>query len=837
MRRIGFVESNRSGSGFDALRAARRLGLHVTFFSCGLDRYHATPGGTAVLAGCVDEFVSCATHELAPLMDAVQEVDARRPLDALLSVAEYEVVPAAEVARRLGLPGPDPAAVRIARNKAEQRRRWAERGVPIPEFRPVTTADEAIRAAEEVGFPCVVKAVDETSGAHVVRCTTVAEVVDTFTTIRSAATNRRGQARPPEVLVEECLVGFEVSVEVLVEAGAVRVLGVTDKLLGGDNRFIELGHNFPSMLPDPVRSELERTAVAATTAVGFDLGIAHVELKYTAEGPKLIEINPRPAGDQITELMDRSLGLSTMELLIRQYLGESVGAVEVAPVRGAAIRYLTAQQGVVHSVTGVDIAAAVPGVVEAVVSVEPGGQVNRLLVNEDRVGHVLATATDSYLAGRIAEAAAQQIAVRVTSRSDRPNLRRGGPVNLVMVMPYQAYLKKAEAEGFRIHALWDPAEAGRLFGAQAAEYLGQVEALADGFQLVDFTDPAAYADAIRAAVRETGADHVWHVGSEESMMLAYEVADELGKAVNAPRSVALLNDKLAMRTLLRDKGISSIRFATAERWPDVAALLGDFTLPVVVKPAILSASRGTFLLTDPAELPAWGAQLAAIGYDGPLLVEEYLRGPEFSVETLTVRGEHHVIGVTRKLLGPLPHFVERGHLFGEPETAETRQVAGLAVELLDAAGYQCGPAHTEVILTDDGPRIVESQARLGGDKIPDIIRLGRGYDIKRAMFAALAGRTPSPVPAAVPAGSVGHIAYLDFPTGVLRSVSGLDEVRALDFVDTLNFPFSVGDVLPEMVSSKTRHGYVILTASDDAEQALARADRVRELIKVEVTVR
>lgn len=411
MRRIGFVESNRSGSGFDTLRAARALGLHVVFFSCGLGRYHATPGGTEVLRTCVDEVVSCPTHETAPLLAAVKEVDAARPLDALLSVADYEVVPAAEAARQLGLPGPDPAGVRTARNKADQRRRCAERGVPVPAFRAVTTAEEAERAATEVGLPCVVKAADETAGIHVMRCTTVAEVVDGFRTVLADPTTARGQARHPEVLVEECLVGFEVSVEVLAEAGSVRVLGVTDKLLGGRNRFIELGHTFPSALPDAIRRELEEVAVAATMAVGFDLGIAHVEVKHTAGGPRLIEVNPRPAGDQITELMDRSLGISTMELVVRQYLGESVGALDAGPVRGAAIRYLTADPGVVDTVSGVDIARAVPGVHEAVVSVAPGARVNELRVNSDRVGHVLATADDPYVAGRIAEAAAQQIAV------------------------------------------------------------------------------------------------------------------------------------------------------------------------------------------------------------------------------------------------------------------------------------------------------------------------------------------------------------------------------------------------------------------------------------------
>lgn len=400
--------------------------------------------------------------------------------------------------------------------------------------------------------------------------------------------------------------------------------------------------------------------------------------------------------------------------------------------------------------------------------------------------------------------------------------------NLVMVMPYQAYIEKARREGFRIGAIWDPAVAQRLYGARTPAYLAEVRSLTDGFRLVDFTDPAAYADAIRAAVRELDADLVWHVGAEETMLAAYEVADELGKAVNTPQSVALLNDKLAMRTLLRDKGISAVRFATAGHWREVDGLLADFTLPVVVKPTTLSGSRGTFLLTDPAFLPAWGEVLDGYRYDGPLLVEEYLRGPEFSVETLSVAGEHHVIGVTRKQLGPLPHFVELGHVFPEPD-ATALKVGALAVELLDAVGYRCGPAHTEVIVTADGPRIVESQARLGGDKIPELIELATGFDVKQAMFAALAGR----VPHVGPARCVAHIEYLALPTGRLTSVSGVDDVRALPYVDTVSFPFAVGDVVPATVNSKTRHGFVILTGAD-AGQVAARAAHVRELIKVDV---
>ncbi len=401
--------------------------------------------------------------------------------------------------------------------------------------------------------------------------------------------------------------------------------------------------------------------------------------------------------------------------------------------------------------------------------------------------------------------------------------------NLVMVMPYRAYIAKAHQEGFRISAIWDRAVADRLHGSRAGAYLADVQAQVEEFRLVDFTDRTAYAEAIRAAVREFNADYVWHLGGEDSMITAYETAAGLGRAVNPPQAVTLVNDKLAMRRLLRERGISTIRFAEAGHWSEVAGLLADFELPVVLKPTTLAGSRGTYLLTDPADLPAWGESLAGYQYEGPLLVEEYLRGPEFSVETLTVDGVHHVVGVTRKLLGPLPHFVEMGHLFPEPDSDQTRQVAALAVTLLNAAGYRCGPAHTEVIVTADGPRIVESQARLGGDKIPVIVQLATGIDLEQEVFAALAGR----VPAAPQSGSVGHIAFLDLPLGVLRAVQGLEAVRELDFVDSVSFPFEVGQTIAQTVSSKTRHGFVILTGAD-AAQVLERADRVRSMITVEV---
>ena len=412
MKHIGVIESNLSGSGFDGIRIAKELGCRVTFFSSGLDRYLAVPRGRQMLDEHVDAVELGQTTELAPLMERVRAVHAARPLSALMSMAEYEVVVAAEAATILGLPTPDPEAVRIARNKVHMRRRCAQHGVAMPAFRAVDSGDRAAQAAREVGLPCVVKPADETASADVRLCATVEEAVEQFEVIHAQTHNVRGQRRHHEVLVEECVRGPEVSVEILAAGDRLHVLGVTDKMVGGDGRYVELGHVFPSQLPTALRDACARVATDAVRAVGFDLGLAHVEVKIGAHGPQLIEVNPRPAGDLITELVDRSLGISCLELVVRQYLGQHLELEPTAAtLRGAAIRFLTAAPGRVVAVDGAERAAAMPGVCAAAIAPNIGDLVGPLLRNEDRAGYVLAIGEDAAAAARNAERALAEMAV------------------------------------------------------------------------------------------------------------------------------------------------------------------------------------------------------------------------------------------------------------------------------------------------------------------------------------------------------------------------------------------------------------------------------------------
>lgn len=410
MTHIGILESNLSGSGFEGLRIAKGLATRVTFFTRDLERYLEVPGGSRYFDEHVDEIVFCETNELAPLLATVRPINERRPFAAFLTLGEYDVVVAAQVARELGLVTVDPDGIAVARNKLWMRERCAASGVPMPRFASIASADEADEAVRHVGLPCVVKPADETSSADVARCNSTAEVIEAFERIRAKTENTRGQRRFPRILVEECVHGYEVSIEALAEGDHIEVLGVTDKSLTGSGHFVELAHVFPSLLPADVVAGCGEIAEAALRAVGFDLGMAHVEARVAEDGAKLIEINPRPAGGKITELVDRSLGISCLEVVLRQYLGEHVlDSVSATRRSGSAIRYLTGTPGRVTAVTGRDVAARMPGVQEVVVKVGPGDLVSAPKRNGDRLGHVLAVADDPYVASRRAESAVHEI--------------------------------------------------------------------------------------------------------------------------------------------------------------------------------------------------------------------------------------------------------------------------------------------------------------------------------------------------------------------------------------------------------------------------------------------
>jgi biotin carboxylase len=248
---------------------------------------------------------------------------------------------------------------------------------------------------------------------------------------------------------------------------------------------------------------------------------------------------------------------------------------------------------------------------------------------------------------------------------------------------------------------------------------------------------------LRAATGLPGAVVGVTSSSEYFIGAASELARELGLPHADPRAIRVCRDKAAQRELLRAAGAPGPHFASADTAEAAVAAASRLGLPVVVKPVSGSGSVGVRLCHDLAEVRVWTTGLlaaepaeSAIPKQPAVLLEQYLAGPEYSVETF----DRQVVGITAKQLGPQPYFVEIGHDFPAPLPAEQHRAIGtMALRALAALGLGWGPAHVELRLAPGGPRLVEVNPRLAGGMIPRLVQEATGIDLIALTVARAAG--------------------------------------------------------------------------------------------------
>ena len=232
---------------------------------------------------------------------------APKTVDGVLTWDEARVLQAAKLADALGVPG-DVDAVMRCRDKHLTRKALADAGVGPVRSVLVSGVEEALAAAERIGYPVVLKPRAMAASLGVVRVDTPAELTARFAFARD--TTVPGAWRyDVSVLVEELLTGAEISVDSVVHHGEVRPMFVARKQVGYPPYFEETGHTVSAtdpLLNDPVLLTALRETHAA---LGFTDGATHAEFKLTPSGPRLVEVNGRLGGGMIPYLGMRVTGI------------------------------------------------------------------------------------------------------------------------------------------------------------------------------------------------------------------------------------------------------------------------------------------------------------------------------------------------------------------------------------------------------------------------------------------------------------------------------------------------------------------------------------------------
>jgi biotin carboxylase len=289
--------------------------------------------------------------------------------------------------------------------------------------------------------------------------------------------------------------------------------------------------------------------------------------------------------------------------------------------------------------------------------------------------------------------------------------------------------------------------------------------------------------------------------SESALRVTADLAVALGLPYHSADTVTRLTRKDRQRARLADAGVDHTRSViVTSRAALGAAITGD---PVVVKPVQGQGSLHTYLIQTiddvPADLP--------VGVGLPFIVEEFLSGRDehpfgdyVSVETVSIDGRARVLGVTGKL-AQLPPFRETGQFVpSHLDQADKQLVADLATRAVEALGMTCGLAHTEIKLTQNGPRIIEVNGRLGGH-IDELYARAFGVDLLAIELAVAAGTTPE-----VRRKPTGDVFYQHSNLGPAQggsfvSVSGAQAVRALPGVTGYRAFVAPGTFVPSGVST------------------------------------
>lgn len=334
-------------------------------------------------------FAEADGHAPVDIVDAAAiEAYAREiGADLVMVVNGAGVISGATASARLGLPAlPIDVAVR-SQDKGRCRDAWKAAGLCQPRYRVVGSVDMISAAADDVGYPVVVKPTRRWGSRGVSLLPDRSHVDEAIALLRAEADPAGGT----EYIVEEQLFGTELSVEGLVQDGRVQILAGGDKVMQDHPTYrVGMVLSYPAAITTEQEAAVERTIAAAIEAMGIQNGAFDAECMLSENSVSLIEINPRPGGGHIFgQIVEAVSGVCMPEAYVKILLGQPV---DITPKhrRGVCYEFFTAPRGLFRGVAGLEEAKQLPGVLDMAFEMKPGTVVGPIAADADRPGFVVA---------------------------------------------------------------------------------------------------------------------------------------------------------------------------------------------------------------------------------------------------------------------------------------------------------------------------------------------------------------------------------------------------------------------------------------------------------------
>jgi len=410
MAHLLMIESWVGASGNLLPPLLKKLGHSYTFVTRKPEHYQsALSAEKHAVFRYAENVIETETNDVQGLAEAVRKFH----FDGVITVCDYYIETVCEIARIFDVPCPFPAEVKTGRQKHLMRQAIDKAELPNPKYRLAADWEQVEKAVSEIGYPVVLKPVDLASSAFVRLIQNADDLRSAYQDLETFPLNFRDQPRDCTYLLEEYMSGEEVSVESVSFNGETTIIGITDKSVTGAPYFIENGHMFPAKLEDSIREDITALVREVLIATGFNHGIAHTEVKITAEGPRIVEINPRTAGNYIVELIERVTDINLLKAFVALSLGKRPDITSKdCGVSSAAIMFIVpSQSGDIRCVDGVETLQNDPQIVRYKVENCVGKHVDQPIDNACYLGHIVTQDKEGLHARSYAESALGRIKI------------------------------------------------------------------------------------------------------------------------------------------------------------------------------------------------------------------------------------------------------------------------------------------------------------------------------------------------------------------------------------------------------------------------------------------
>lgn len=354
-------------------------------------------------------------NSTAVLSKAV-ELSKKYNIVAVFTLNEYRVPLCALIRETLGIKfGISYEAAFRCRNKKETRKILSDTNINTVKYQLIHSFYEAETALKMIPLPVVIKPSNDAGSKMVYCCKTKDEVHSAIISIQSCKNNLVGEKLDDEILLEEFLTGPEFSIETYTFQGKTKIIAITAKKVLSPFFPIEVGHTVPAKLPTNLVEEIEKLVKIAISALEIDFSITHIEMKLTPSGPKIIEINARPGGDEIPKLVEMTTGLNLHKISLLISLGIPIEMADVTAKESnsASIRFLIADNdGIVELGKQLDILSN-PYVTQLKINVNDGDTVEKTTSNYNRLGYFIVKGNDTQYSEDIAEDLLSKIKIKI----------------------------------------------------------------------------------------------------------------------------------------------------------------------------------------------------------------------------------------------------------------------------------------------------------------------------------------------------------------------------------------------------------------------------------------